>query len=195
MEVGQPVRRNALRALSSVTSSRRRAATLGAPLVALALLAGCGGGGSSTATEAVSPSPTAVGGKAEQEAPKGASPVLREIYRQFPKPQPEPGDKAGAKAIEAGERACKGKTPIEVKREFWAEATENGTLVPNSAEGKMIAELPKYEAQSAKSSAFVAGQLAADVYEATLPEAEAGAGYQGCVYSLALRLKHELAPR
>jgi hypothetical protein len=181
-------------------SGRRAAsaATLAAALVlAIALLAGCGssGGDSTTGTEAVTPSPTAPGGKAEREAPKGASPVLREIYRQFPKPQPEAGSPGSAKAIRAGERACKGKTPLEVKQKFYAAATENGTLVPNSPEGKMIAELPHFEAQSSKSSSFVAGQLAADVYEATLPPAEAGAGYQGCVYALALRLKRELAPR
>jgi hypothetical protein len=176
---------------------RRQAASAAALALALALLAGCGGssGDSSSSTEAVTPSPTAPGGKAEQEAPKGASPVLREIYRQFPKPQPEAGDPASAKAIRAGERACKGKTPIEVKQKFYADATEDGTLVPNSPEGKMIGEIPHFETQSSKSSAFVAGQLAADVYEASLPEAEAAAGYQGCVYSLALRLKRELAPR
>jgi hypothetical protein len=178
-----------------VPARRHLAAVAAASLLALALLAGCGGASSSTSTEAVAPSPTAPGGKAEREAPKGASPVLREIYRQFPKPKPQAGNPGSAKAIRAGERACKGKTPLEVKQSFYAAATENGSLVPNSEEGKMIAELPKFEAQSAKSSSFVAGQLAADVYEATLPEAEAGAGYQGCVYALALRLKRELAPR
>jgi hypothetical protein len=180
-----------------VRSNRLRATSLAAATLGLALLAGCGSGGdktTSTSTQVEVPR-TAPGGAAEREAPKGASPVLREIYRQFPKPQPEPGDRASARAIHAGEQACKGLTPMEVKRKFYAKATEEGNLVPNSSEGKMIAELPKYAKQSAKSSAFVAGQLAADIYEATLPEAQAPAGYQGCVYSLALRLKHELGPR
>jgi hypothetical protein len=176
-------------------SNPLRATSLATAALALALLAGCGSGGDKTTSTQVEVPRTAPGGAAEREAPKGASPVLREIYRQFPKPQPEPGDRASARAIHAGEKACKGLTPMEVKRKFYAKATEEGNLVPNSSEGKMIAELPKYAKQSAKSSAFVAGQLAADVYEATLPEAAAPAGYQGCVYSLARRLKHELAPR
>lgn len=194
MEGDKPGAGNAPGTLKRMSFRRHLVLIAFAAALALAGLAGCGGG-SGSSTQTVAPGPTAPGGKAEREAPKGASPVLREIYRQFPKPQPGPGNKAAAAAIRAGERACKGKTPIEVKKEFWAEATENGTLVPNSPEGKMIAQLPKYEAQSAKSSAFVAGQLAADVYQATLPEAEAQFGYQGCVYSLALGLKHRLAPR
>jgi hypothetical protein len=35
--------------------------------------------------------------------------------------------------------------------------------------------------------------LGALVYEKTLPEATASYGFQGCVYSLSLRVKHELA--
>ena len=56
----------------------------------------------------------------------------------------------------------------------------------------MIAEIGHYESQATHSPDFVAGQLAAGVYEATLPEELARSGYQGCVYELALQLRREL---
>ena len=59
----------------------------------------------------------------------------------------------------------------------------------------MIAELPKFESQAAPVRDFAAGQLAAGVYEATLPEKQMVAGYQGCVYELALQLRRELAKK
>jgi hypothetical protein len=174
-----------------LTSALIAAAALG-----LLALAGCGSSSSSTAggqgesTAATKPSPTAPGGKAESEAPKGASPVLRQIYRQFPKPAPNPTVKGSAAAIAAGERACKGKTPLEVKEAFYAAAKAN--LQPEQT--KMIAELASFEKNAATDSSFVAGQLAAGVYQATLPEAVAQFGYQGCIYALALELKRELGP-
>ena len=70
-------------------------------------------------------------------------------------------------------------------------------LVDAAAEGldeeqeKMVSELQKFEKQVTIS--FVAGQLAAGVYEATLPEKKAMAGYRGCVYELALQVRRELA--
>ena len=57
----------------------------------------------------------------------------------------------------------------------------------------MIAELDHFERQAADSPDFVAGQLAAGVYEATLPEKLRIAGYQGCVYELARQLEKEIA--
>jgi hypothetical protein len=167
-------------------------------LLALGVLAlgGCGsssdsqGGSTDTATF-----PTARGGKAEREAPKGASPVLREIYRQFPPPKPNPVVEGSAAAIEAGEAACEGKTPLAVKAAFYAEAVEAGNLEAGSPQAKMIAKLPSYQRRAASDTSFVAGQLAAGVYQATLPERIAQFGYQGCIYSLARELKRELAPR
>jgi hypothetical protein len=165
-------------------------------LACLAALAGCGssaGQGESSDTAAANPS--APGGSAEQQAPKGASSVLREIYRQFPKPRPNPAVKGSAETIEAGEAACRGKTPRQVREAFYSEAVENGSLEPNSEEAKMIAKLPSFEQNVSKDPSFVAGQLAADTYQATLPEEIAQFGYQGCAYALARGLERELAPR
>jgi hypothetical protein len=164
------------------------------------LLAGCGSGSDSSTSAQAGPGakapvdPTAPGASAERETPKGASPVLREIYRQFPKPRPNTEVKASAKAIAAGEAACKGKTPRQVKEAFYSDAIENGNLEAGGEEAKMIAKLPSFERNASKDAAFTAGQLAADTYQATLPEAIAQFGYQGCVHSLALRLERELAP-
>jgi hypothetical protein len=58
--------------------------------------------------------------------------------------------------------------------------------------GEMIAEIPKYEKRPPTIN-YVAGQLGAGVYQATLPPKRAAAGYQGCVYELALQLRKELA--
>jgi hypothetical protein len=163
---------------------------LRAPLAALTvcgclgLMAGCGSSGSDNSTPAVHlPKLTAA-----QRAPKGASPVEREIYRQFPPPKPDPGVPKSAKVIRAGEKACRGKTPLEVKEEFYAEASSK--LLP--AQKQTIAEIGRW-AKRKTDEGFTAGQLAADVYQATLPVAVNRFGYQGCIYSLALRLKHELA--
>ena len=89
----------------------------------------------------------------------------------------------------AGRKACKGKTPLQVREEF-IEAAQG----LSDEQEAMIDELPKYEKQAVTSN-FVAGQLAAGVYEATLPEKQAMAGYQGCVYELALQVRRELAKK
>jgi hypothetical protein len=149
--------------------------------------AGCGAGSKAT-TETVSAYQRQQE-RAEAEAPKGASPVLLAVYRQFPKPKPDPKIKGSGKAIEKGEKACKGKTPLEVKEEFISQSN----LLPAQAE--IVAELPKYEKAIAKNAGFAAGQLGALVYEKTLPEDKRAAfGYQGCVYSLAKEVERRLAP-
>jgi hypothetical protein len=175
-----------------------RALALALAVTALAL-AGCGSSSQPASSggdeaKAPRPAPTARGGPAEREAPKGASPVLREIYRQFPKPEPDPSVKASAAVIKAGEKACAGRSPRQVKDEFYGAAVKSGALVPGSDEAKMIAQLPKFEKNASADTAFVAGQLAADVYSATLPEATARFGYQGCIHAMARRLERELAP-
>ena len=96
--------------------------------------------------------------------------------------------RAGSKP---GKAACRGKTPAAVKKKFYAEAEEY--LEPQQAE--MIGQLAKFEAREKTDESFIAGQLAADVYAATLEAEEAPAGYQGCIYSLARSLEQRLAPK
>ena len=155
-------------------------------MMATVLLTACGddsdsgqaaGTGSSTVQDATPPiDPTA--------------PMSEQLARTFPVPKPGPGSLPGAAAaIEAGRKACKGKTPLQVREEFIGAA--QGLSGEQEA---MIDELSKYEKQAVTSN-FVAGQLAAGVYEATLPEKEAVAGYQGCVYELALQVRRELAKK
>ena len=189
---------------------------------ALAVLAGCGGGGSSSGgsstgtgsstgpgsstgsgsssgdspSAAAEPSPAAkksarIAEEGEALAPKGASPTLKGIYRAFQKPSTEGLEPKSVNAVAAGEAACGGKTPAEVKAEFFAEAKEY--LEPEQLGA--IAEIGKFEAQAKTDQSFVAGQLAADVYSATLEEDEEQAGFQGCVYSLARGLEKRLAPK
>lgn len=176
------------------SGSRASLATLTA-LCLLALTAsGCGGGGSEGSTGAqTKPSPYARGGSAESQAPRGSSPALREIYRQFPAPKADPEVKASAAAIAAGKKACAGKAPLEVKEAFYPVAIEQGGLEQDSPQAKMIAAIDSYEKRV--DGSFVAGQLAAGAYAATLPQARSQFGYQGCIYSLALRVKRELAPK
>jgi hypothetical protein len=145
---------------------------------------GCGGGSSTTEESAT------------QASPSGAitpnMPQTKVIATQFPKPVPTENAPAGAmKAIEAGRRACRGKTPTQVGDEFMAAAKESGTM--NEGQEEMLGELSHFEKQARTSPDFAAGQLAAGVYEATLPERLARSGYQGCVYELALQLRRELA--
>lgn len=172
-------------------------------VVVLAALAGCGSGGSSTGGSGGSSSTGAPGSEssvkasariareAEAKAPKGASPTLRGVYRAFPPPPKKAMKPAAADAVEAGEAACRGKTPVAVKEEFYAAAKPN--LEPQQA--TMIARIAGFEAEEKTDQGFVAGQLAADTYAATLGEEEVEPGYQGCVYALSLALRKRLAPK
>ena len=128
---------------------------------------------------------------AGSSTPQGATaPISEQLARTFPVPKPGPGSLPGAAAaIEAGRKACKGKTPLQVREEFIGSAKNL-----SDEQEAMIGELPKYEKQAVTSN-FVAGQLAAGVYEATLPEEKATAGYQGCVYELALQVRRELTKK
>jgi hypothetical protein len=113
-----------------------------------------------------------------------------QLAQTFPKPEAGANSLPGAAAaIEAGRKACAGKTPVEVREEFIAAAEAEAGL--QDGQKQMVAELETYEKQA--SSNFAAGQLGAGVYEATLPEKQRMAGYQGCVYELALQLRRELA--
>jgi hypothetical protein len=165
---------------------------------ALAMIAvGCGDGGSSTTdTEtgesgsplSVPPPQNEAEREAESKAPEGASAVLRAIYRQFPAPQPNPKVKGSAGAIAAGEKACAGKTPLEAREEFLPRSDLSGF------QREQVERIPDYE--KSPSYSFPAGQLAASVYEKTLPPTEvAPYGFQGCVYALSRVLKARLAPK
>jgi hypothetical protein len=161
--------------------------TVLAAVTCAALVAGgCGGDDSGTAGT----TPSAYTNPRAETPPKGSSTVLREVYRQFYPPVPDPQVKGSAAAIERGEEVCIGKRPIEIREEF----IDESDLLPDQAEA--VAELGKYEKRYEEDASFVAGQLAALVYERTLPEDElAMFGYQGCVYALSQVLKRRLAPQ
>jgi len=180
----------------------RAALLAGALTAALALtLAACGSGSSSSSTSteaaasAAAKADLAVRRAAESRAPKGSSPTLRAIYATFPPPKPNPEAKRSAAVIKAGERACTGKTPSEVKDTYYPIAVKKGKLEAKGEEAMMIARIGSYETSATKSASFTAGQLGADAYQATLPPALAQYGYQGCVYALAQRLEGEMAPK
>ena len=179
----------------------RAAALAGALCFALAGgLGGCGSGSSSSTstpatTSAAAAKAVAAAAKArraaEAKAPKGASPTLRAIYATFPAPKPSPEVKHSTAAIKVGEKACKGKTPTQVEEEFIAAAKSK--LAPEQT--KMIDRIASFESHSPTDASFTAGQLAADVYEATLPGVVGQYGYEGCIYSLVQGLEHRLAPK
>jgi hypothetical protein len=157
------------------------------------LLTACGNDNSSTEQTAAEQQTVA-----EQQSSAGApkplppnAPISAVLARQFPKPKPQPNAPVGSQAaIDAGRKACKGKTPIQVREEFISEAKASGLLNPGQT--KMISEIAHFEKQAAHSPDFAAGQLAAGVYQATLPEQLRIAGYQGCVYELAQQLEKEI---
>lgn len=160
------------------------------PAVALCLLAlgapGCGGGSSDTETSGGERGLATAPSELAESPPRGASPLLREVYRQFQRPKPDPEmKKRTAKVIRAGERACRGKKPIEVREEFLLESS----LLD---EQRKAVETRLEEAERHPSGNFVAGQLAALVYEGTLPDKIGLYGYAGCVYALSQVYKRQL---
>ncbi len=119
-----------------------------------------------------------------------SDPRVAALTRNFPPPTPAPGAKnLSVKAIAKGRRACKGKMPFEVKAVYYGKAKAN--LDPEQRQ--MIGELPKYEAEASEDASFIAGQLAATVYGATLPEAEFSYGFEGCVYELSRVLAGQIS--
>lgn len=186
---------------------RRGVGSGGLLLCVLALaVGGCGSSGSSTtsstggSTTSSSTSPSSGSSPSASvagapKAPKGSSLVLQQIYRQFPPPQGNPMVKRSKLAIEAGEKACSGKTPLQVKEQYFPIAVKKGNLEANGEEGKMIARIGTYAKHVSTDASFAAGQLAADAYQGTLPAAIGQYGYEGCVYALAHQLEHQLAPK
>jgi len=118
--------------------------------------------------------------------PKGASPVLRELYRNFPAPAPNTAIPGSAGAIAAGQADCAGKTPLEVARRYISESELS------AEQRQAVAGIARHERQP--SANFPAGQLAALVYQGTFAGPLAIERYRGCVYALAQGLKRELAP-
>ena len=185
-----------------------------ATLVLLLALAGCGSGDEGEPESALPGRPGQPGTEAPRrrtkaaEAPKPAghsqpkqgsgssgdvraasSPRVKRLRQNFPKPVPASGAKqASAKAIADGEEACEGLTPTEVKERFYDEA--EASLDPEQR--ALAEELPRYEEEAPDDPSFVAGQVAATIYGATLSEAEGTYGFQGCVYSLARGLEGRL---
>jgi ABC-type glycerol-3-phosphate transport system substrate-binding protein len=137
-------------------------------------LAACGGGGEDSSTSSSTQATTTIRGP---QPPQGASALQREIHRTFQPPQADPKVEGSAQAIEAGEAACRGKTPLEVKEEFIGESDLS------SDQRQALEQLARAEANP--SGDFAAGQLAALVYEGTLEGTQAEYGYRGCVYALA----------
>jgi hypothetical protein len=167
---------------------RKVCVALALSAMAAVLLTACGGGSDSDQTNGGGDSSTV---PPDRPVITPSMPMTKQLAVTFPLPKPEPGSPSGtAAAIEAGRKACQGKTPIEVREAFIESA--KGL---NEGQQEMLDELPKYERQAGNSPDFAAGQLAAGVYEATLPEAQGTAGYQGCVYELALQLRRELAKK
>jgi hypothetical protein len=106
----------------------------------------------------------------------------------FPPPQPTAGAPPKAEEfIAAGKKACKGKTPSQVVDRY---LPQTGSEDFSKSQEELIETIGKYEQNP--TADFAAGQIAAGVYEATLPELQGRSGYQGCVYELAQQLRTEL---
>jgi hypothetical protein len=132
--------------------------------------------------------PAAAEGAASGPGDSGPQTLPETLAEQFPEPRPVAGAPPGsAAAIKAGRKMCKGKSPRRVRDQFLAEARGNLT----AAQLEMVEDIERYEKQVTPN--FVAGQLAAGVYEATLSDKEERSGYQGCVYELARKLRQELS--
>jgi hypothetical protein len=129
-------------------------------------------------------------GKGSQAAQAKPDPQVQRLRQNFPKPAPAAGaEGASAKAIAVGEEACEGLTPTEVKDRFYSETEPN----LDSDQRALVEELPRYEKEAPHDPSFVAGQIAATIYGATLGEAEGQYGFQGCVYVLAQTLGAKLS--
>ena len=162
--------------------------TLVLSIMAAVLLTACGGDSSSGGSQAGESS------TAQESRPtlSPSAPITKQLAVTFPVPKVEAGSPPGtAEAIAAGRKACKGKTPVEVREEFIAEAEAN----LQDGQKEMVEEIGKFEKQASSSPNFAAGQLGAGVYEATLPEKQRIAGFRGCVYELAVQLRRELAKK
>ncbi len=142
------------------------------------VIAGCGGGGDASSSATTTQAQAQARGP---QPPKGASALQRQVYRTFQPPRADPEVAGSGRAIEAGEAACEGKTPVQVKERFIAASKLS------AAQRRALAQIDRAEAHP--SGDFAAGQLAALVYEGTLGGKTAEYGYRGCVYALARGLE------
>jgi len=150
--------------------------------IAVLTLSACGGDDEGSSTE------TLQGTAAKPPLPADA-PLKQQLGRTFPPPQPTEGAPPKAQAfIAAGQKACRGLTPAEVVDRFLPQAGANDF---DESQEELISKIGQYE--NNPTADFAAGQIAAGVYEATLPELQQRSGYQGCVYELAQQLRRELA--
>lgn len=106
------------------------------------------------------------------------------LQDQFPPPDVSELDPQATAAVRAGQQACLGKTPLEIRAEYLDDAVQNG-LDLTSPRGTMFKQPQNFRQPFRPGSSFASGQLAAGVYEETLPESSASYGFQGCVYELA----------
>jgi hypothetical protein len=190
-------------------SQARSAKPTAAALAVIALVApalptvGCGSGGEETSAwqrAAERQAELTGGGRTSRSSPanrppKDSTPFIKELYRQFPPPEPQPEVRGSAAAIKVGEKTCAGKTPVEVKEAFFPIAVEKGDLDPNSSQGKMIARIDEFERHITEEVSFISGQLAAGAYQATLPPRLASSGFQGCIYAMAKELERRVSGR
>jgi hypothetical protein len=161
---------------------RARLTAIGLAAALAAGIAGCGDDDGEERTASSLPPLQSL----EEPPPRGASPLLEDVYRQFQPPEADPQVTGSGQALRRGIRVCRGKTPLQIREELIAESD----LTPDQA--KTVEQLPRYE--RTPTANFVAGQLGALVYERTLPEDEVATyGFQGCIYALSLKLKRELA--
>jgi hypothetical protein len=183
--------------------------------VAGAAVVGCGSGGSDSSSSSTSPSTSSSPSTTPEQAkspqptdssdqssakPKSASPNpapidkanlrVKALKESFPPPKPAPKAKGlSEKAISQGQEACAGKTPSQVKAAYLNQAKPK--LEPDQL--KLVSELARYEAEAKDEASFIAGQIAATVYAATLPEAQHDYGFEGCVYALSRVLAGEIS--
>ncbi len=168
--------------MSKALRARSTALTLALAATLAVAASGCGDD---------DPEPTVASGppplsSLEEPPPPDASPLLENVYRQFQPPRADPSVEGAPRALRNGERVCRGQTPRQIRERF----IEESELSEDQASA--VQELPRHEGNPSPN--FVAGQLAALVYEKTLPaDAVATYGFQGCIYALSLRLKRELA--
>lgn len=157
-------------------------------LTAAALLAGCGGNGDSDASTS---SAAAGDGQGQNGAESGSTQPNRPpqgaaaIRENFPPPDTKGLPAGQVAAIRAGQKACEGKRPLQVRAEYLDEATAGGTLDLDSPEGELVSDPKRFRTLPGTTPDFPAGQLGADVYAATVPQAVAQSAYKGCVYELA----------
>jgi hypothetical protein len=110
--------------------------------------------------------------------------LLRQVYSSFQPPRADPRVLGSAKAIRAGEKACRGKTPRQVVERYLPESDLS------AQQREALKQLPS--AEEHPSADFVAGQLAALVYRGALASTLGEYSYRGCIYELAKGLKRQL---